>query len=108
MCYTCAILAVRDRSGRVLSAGTASASSRKPLSGVFRHVLFPQDKEDFGSVTSHEENWFVFSRSHRPPLTRTGKAIYRKNSVINKRYTSNPYTRRLLREERERWDPAVR
>ena len=26
----------------MLSAGTASASSRKPLCGVFRHVLFPQ------------------------------------------------------------------
>jgi len=55
-------------------------------------------------------------RSHRPPLTRTGKAIYGrtfslhqlKNCVIGKRYTSSPYTRRLLREERHRWDPAVR
>src|SRR5690625_3245823 len=27
--------------------------------------LFPQDKECFGSFTSHEENWFVFSRSLR-------------------------------------------
>src|SRR5690625_5205054 len=26
---------------RTLSAGTASASSRNPLCGVFRHVLFP-------------------------------------------------------------------
>jgi len=31
------------RSGQLLSAGTASASSRKPLSGVFGHVLFPQE-----------------------------------------------------------------
>jgi hypothetical protein len=26
---------------------------------------FPQDKESFGSVTSHEENAFAFSRSLR-------------------------------------------
>src|SRR5699024_5286858 len=57
----------------MLSAGTALASSRRPLCGIFGHVLFPQDKEGFGSITSHEENCFVFSRSHRPPLTRTGK-----------------------------------
>src|SRR5690625_988695 len=30
------------RCGPLLSAGTASASSRNPLCGVFRHVLFPQ------------------------------------------------------------------
>jgi len=37
------------RCGPLLSAGTASASSRNPLCGVFRHVLFPQDKEGYGS-----------------------------------------------------------
>src|SRR5699024_9452240 len=37
-------------------------------------------------------------RSHRPPLTRTDK-INGKKSVISKRYTSNPYTRRLLEKE---------
>src|SRR5699024_11014459 len=31
------------RCGPLLSAGTASASSRSPLCGVFRHVLFPQE-----------------------------------------------------------------
>src|SRR5699024_6787143 len=31
------------RCGPLLSAGTASASSRNPLCGVFRHVLFPQE-----------------------------------------------------------------
>src|SRR5699024_7823973 len=50
-------------------------------------------------------------RSHRPPLIRTGKAIngkilyhfiQLKNCVIGKCYTSSPYTRRLLREERHR------
>src|SRR5699024_11729189 len=41
--------------------------------GVFRLVLFPQDKEGLGSFTSHEENCFVFLRSHHPPLTRTMK-----------------------------------
>src|SRR5699024_4506659 len=85
----------------MLSAGTALASSRKPPCGVFGHVLFPQDKEGFGSITSHEENGFVFSRSHCPPLTRTNKAIYGiilyhfiqlKNCVIGKCYTSSPYT----------------
>jgi len=29
-------------------------------------LLFPQDKEGFGSITSHEENWFLFSRSRLP------------------------------------------
>jgi len=28
-------------------------------------VLFPQDKEGYGSIASHEENGFVFSRSQR-------------------------------------------
>src|SRR5690625_2939253 len=50
-------------------------------------------------------------RSHRPPLTRTSKTIFGtilchyvqlKNFIISKRYTSSPYTRRLLREERHR------
>src|SRR5690625_4444428 len=41
------------------------------------------------------------------------KLLYRKvhqlmKSVLSKHYTSNPHTRRLLREERPRWDPAVR
>src|SRR5699024_7917541 len=67
-------------------------------SGVFRHVLFPQDKEGFGSITSHEENCFVYTRSHRPPLTRPDK-INGKKSVISTRYPSNPYTRRLLEKE---------
>src|SRR5699024_8918582 len=31
------------RCGPLLSAGTASASSRNPLCVVFRHVLFPQE-----------------------------------------------------------------
>jgi len=26
-------------------------------------LLLPQDKKGYGSITSHEENWFVFSRS---------------------------------------------
>src|SRR5699024_4650593 len=72
---TCAIATGRDRSGRMLSAGTALASSRRPLCGIFGHVLFPQDKEGFGSITSHEENCFVFSRSHRPSLTRTSDMV---------------------------------
>src|SRR5699024_2212830 len=59
----------------MLSAGTALASSRRPLCGIFGHVLFPQDKEGFGSITSHEENCFVFSRSHRPSLTRTSDMV---------------------------------
>jgi hypothetical protein len=56
-CYpkTCAFAAVRDRSGRMLSAGTASAPKRKPL---------------FWSSDT------CFSRrSHRPPLTRTDEVV---------------------------------
>src|SRR5690625_6940398 len=34
-------------------------------------LLFPQDKESPGSITSHEENRFVFSRSRRLPFQST-------------------------------------
>src|SRR5699024_794957 len=115
-----AIAAVRDRSGRMLSAGTALASL--PWQRVCRRcsqrtVLVDLPLSSFvGSsdtcysrrtrkattvFASHEENRFVFSRSHRPPLTRTGKAIdgkilyhfiQLKNCVIGKCYTSSPYT----------------
>jgi len=34
-------------------------------------LLFPQDKESCDSVTSHEENWSVFSRSRRLPFQLT-------------------------------------
>src|SRR5699024_4311785 len=64
------------RCGPMLSAGTASASSRKPLCGVFRHVLFPRTRKATTAFASHEENWFVFSRSHHLPLTRTMKWLY--------------------------------
>src|SRR5699024_2217258 len=40
---TCEVSACVFRCGPLLSAGTASASSRSPLCGVFRHVLFPQE-----------------------------------------------------------------
>jgi len=39
-------------------------------------MLFPQDKEDCDSVTSHEENWSVFSRSRRLPFQSTRIAFY--------------------------------
>src|SRR5699024_1585023 len=39
--------------------------------GVSRLMLFPQDKEGSGSITSHEENRFVFSRSRRLPFQST-------------------------------------
>jgi len=41
--------------------------------------LFPQDKEDFGSVTSHEENWFVFSRSQRSSAPNNHRIKYSNN-----------------------------
>src|SRR5699024_4350310 len=34
-------------------------------------LLFPQDKESFGSITSHEENRAVFSRRRRLPFQST-------------------------------------
>src|SRR5699024_7010845 len=104
----------------MLSAGTALASL--PRQGVCRRcpqrpVLvglpysssagsldtcdFRRTRNATTAFASHEENWFVFSRSHRPPLTRTGKAIdgkilyhfiQLKNCVIGKCYTSSPYT----------------
>jgi len=65
---------VWDCSGRMLSAGTASApqKQRTLLAGssdswdctivrpIETHLLFRQDKKDFGSFTSHEENGFKF------------------------------------------------
>src|SRR5690625_617027 len=84
----------------LLSAGTASASSRNPLCGVFRHVLFPQDKEDFGSVTSHEENGFVFSRSQRSSAPNNHHNSESKlYSTVAKYHFSEGNTRRLLEKE---------
>src|SRR5699024_4156875 len=77
----------------VLSAGTALASlpwQRVCRRSSQRTVLVDLPQITPGSsdtccsrrtrnattaFASHEENWFVFARSHRPPLTRTGKAI---------------------------------
>ncbi|WP_382394033.1 hypothetical protein [Lentibacillus juripiscarius] len=43
------------------TAGTASASvAENRRCGVFRHVLFPQDKESYVSDTSHEEKVLFF------------------------------------------------
>src|SRR5690625_4575102 len=89
------------RCGSLLSAGTASASSRNPLCGVFRKPLFPQDKERYGSMTSHEENWFVFSRSQRssaPNNHRNSESeLY---STVAKHHVSEGNTRRLLEKEK--------
>src|SRR5690606_10148140 len=53
------------RQNTPLSAGPASASSRKVrLCGVFGHVLFPQDKEGFGSINIARRKWFfIFEES---------------------------------------------
>src|SRR5690625_1805110 len=86
----------------LLSAGTASASSRNPLCGVFRHVLFPQDKEDFGRVTSHEENGFVFSRSQRSSAPNNHHNSESKlYSTVAKYHFSEGNTRRLQRESED-------
>src|SRR5690625_5417282 len=75
---TCAIATVRDRSGRMLSAGTALASlpwqrvcrrcstlfakngfswpSLEEFCGVFGHVLFPQESPPFTHPDRSEEH----------------------------------------------------
>src|SRR5699024_6683679 len=66
------------------------------------------------AFASHEENWFVFSRSHHPPLTRTNEVVdanfCTRTTIANgsKCKTSGGHTRRLLGEKRHRRDPAVR
>src|SRR5699024_1162166 len=89
---TCAVAAGRDRSGRMLSAGTALASL--PRQGVCRrcpqrtvlvglHLYTAAGSSDTcysrrtgnstSAFASHEENRFIFSRSHRPPSPRLVK-----------------------------------
>src|SRR5690625_3889071 len=78
-----------------------SRPSLKQFCGVFRHVLFPQDKEGCGSIASHEENWFVFSRSQRssaPNNHRDGESeLY---NTVAKFHVSEGNTRRLLEKEK--------
>src|SRR5699024_1734305 len=110
----------------MLSAGTASVSSRKPLCGVFGHVLFPQ-MFSVGRVIADpgqgrlrqllhrtKKIGLYFTRSHRPSLTRTSDVVdvnfCTRTTIANgsKCNTSGGNTRRLLGEERPRRDPAVR
>src|SRR5699024_1124167 len=42
------------------------------------------------AFASHEENWFVFSRSQRPPLTRTSVVVQRYFLITTKLLISNP------------------
>src|SRR5690625_3432535 len=50
-------------------------------SGVSRLMLFPQDKEGSVSITSHEENWSVFSRSRRLPFQSTVECFEQRKMV---------------------------
>src|SRR5699024_11319916 len=50
----CALTSLTYTTVDRLSAGTASASSRKPLCGVFGLVLFPQESVDFRSSQLNE------------------------------------------------------
>src|SRR5690625_528105 len=76
-------------------AGAGAALTRPT-----ENLLFPQDKEDFGSVTSHEENWFVFSRSQRSsaPNAMLAKEIHEDSS--GKAKTIRPHSERSLRVRR--------
>src|SRR5699024_6861385 len=93
------------RCGPLLSAGTASAFSRKPLCGVFRHVLglglrtarpiedhcaysphrrplFAQDKEGYGSFCIARRKWLcIFEES---TVLRSKQASYRYSNDRNK------------------------
>src|SRR5699024_10172329 len=77
-----------------------SLHSLEQLCRVFRHVLFPQDKEGFDSIASHEENWFVFSRSQRSSTPNNDRKreskIYR---TVAKPHVSEGNARRLLEKE---------
>src|SRR5690625_1096965 len=83
------LLALAKGMSMLFAKDDFSRPSLKQFCGVFGHVLFPQmfsvgrviamvfdgsssaqsqtqDKEGYGSIASHEENGFVFSRSQRP------------------------------------------
>src|SRR5699024_4164136 len=98
--------AVRDRSGWMLSAGTASVSSRKPLCGVFGHVLFPQ-MFSVGRVIADPG----VTTLHLPGLMKWLDANFCTRTTIatgSKCKTSGGNTRSLLGEKTRRRDPAVR
>ena len=77
---TCAIAAVRDRSGWMLSAGTASASL--PWQRVCRRCSQRTVLVDLPQITAGSSDTCYSRRSHHPPLTRTGPArFYRKNRL---------------------------
>src|SRR5699024_5415550 len=105
------LLALAKGMSTLFAKNGFSRPSLEQFCGVFRHVLFPQDKEGYGSITSHEENCFVFLRSHHPPLTRTNEVVdanfCTRTTIANgangsKCKTSGGNTRRLLGEKRHR------
>src|SRR5699024_787571 len=58
--------------------------------------------EGYGSITSHEENWFVFSRSQRfsaPNNNRNSEIVL--YSAVTKHHISEGNTRRLQRESED-------
>src|SRR5699024_1532178 len=60
----------------------------------------PRTRNATTAFASHEENWFVFSRSHHPPLTPTMKWLYADfctrttimvvNAILAKKNTETP------------------
>ena len=63
ICLICGTIAVRDRSGRMLSVGTASASAEENhFLRVFRHVLFPQESPPYAHPDWLEQHHFYFDK----------------------------------------------
>src|SRR5699024_5349869 len=74
-------LAAGDRPGWFLPRAPPQPPPEKPSGGASDTCYSRRIRKATTAFASHEENWFVFSRSHRPPLTRTGK-INGKNLLV--------------------------
>jgi len=59
-----------DSSFASLTAGSQGSWDCTIVRPTENLLLFPQDKEGYGSVTPHEENCSLFSRSRRLPFQR--------------------------------------
>src|SRR5699024_2696347 len=112
------LLALAKGMSTLFAKNGLSRPSLEQICGVFRHVLglrtarpienlcSRRTRKATTAFASHEENGFVFSRSHHPPLTRTMKGLYAdfctRTTIANgsKCNTSGGNTRRLLEKEK--------
>src|SRR5699024_574325 len=69
-------LAAGDRPGWFLPRAPPQPPPEKPSGGASDTCYSRRTRKATTAFASHEENWFVFSRSHHLPLTRTMKWLY--------------------------------